>query len=173
MSLQYDNYLIGHKTNVMAGLKWMKENIPQIFEDGIDYEWQIGMNHDLSKIQPDEYGPYETYFYGGNRSYAVKKAFEEAWLMHIHRNPHHWQHWVLINDDPKEGMVILDMPDNYIIEMICDWWSFSWTTGKLDEIFKWYDEHQEYMKLSFGTRLKVESILKLIREKLEEQKDES
>lgn len=54
------------------------------------------------------------------------------------------------------------MPDNYIIEMICDWWSFSWDKGKLDEIFDWYEEHKGYMKLSYSTREKVEDILERI-----------
>ena len=34
---------------------------------------------------------------------------------------------------------ILEMPYDYIIEMICDWWSFSWQSGNLYEIFKWYE----------------------------------
>ena len=68
------------------------------------------------------------------------------------RNPHHWQHWVLINDDPGEGEVLLEMPYNYIIEMICDWWAFSWEKGNLSEIFSWYDEHKDYIKLHPNTR---------------------
>ena len=70
-------------------------------------------------------------------------------------------------------MDILDMPDEYIIEMICDWWAFSWAAGDLTTIFKWYDEHQEYMKLSVITRQKVENILHQIKTKLEEQSNEN
>ena len=99
------------------------------------------------------------YFYGGNRSYAVVQEFNYAWLRHIHRNPHHWQYWILVNDDPDEGEVVMDMPYNYIIEMICDWWAFSHMKGDLTEIFKWYDEHRDYMKLSDNTRKEVEWIL--------------
>ena len=61
------------------------------------------------------------------------------------------------------------MPDNYIIEMICDWWAFSWSKGNLNEIFKWYDDHKEYIKLSIKTRQKVEDILYQIRKKLDEK----
>ena len=93
-------------------------------------------------------------------------------LLHLHRNPHHWQYWILINDDPKEGIVLLDMPDNYILEMICDWWAFSWKSDNLEEIFKWYEEHGPYMKLSTQTRQKVESALSLIKQRLEEMKNE-
>ena len=62
------------------------------------------------------------------------------------------------------------MPYNYIIEMICDWWAFSWNSGNLNEIFDWYDEHKNYMKLSDATRKTVENILSKIKEKLEEEK---
>ena len=48
---------------------------------------------------------------------------------------------------------------NYIIEMICDWWSFSWKQNNLNEIFKWYEERKDYIKLSDYTRKKVEDIL--------------
>ena len=51
------------------------------------------------------------------------------------------------------------MPDCYIIEMICDWWSFSWKQENLYEIFKWYEERKDYIKLSDYTRKKVEDIL--------------
>lgn len=94
--------------------------------------------------------------------------FNKAWLAHIHRNPHHWQHWVLINDDPKLGEIVLDMPYEYIIEMICDWWAFSWSSGNLYEIFNWYNEHEEYMKLSEKTRKTVEDILDKIKKKLDD-----
>lgn len=59
------------------------------------------------------------------------------------------------------------MPYNYIIEMICDWWAFSWNGRNLNEIFDWYDKHKDYMKLSDATRKTVEDILSKIKEKLE------
>lgn len=168
MSTEYDLYLKEHKTNVKKGFDWICENIPDVLKGDFDYEWQICLNHDHSKNEPDEYEAYDSYFYGGNRSYGVVQRFNQAWLLHIHRNPHHWQHWVLINDDPKNGETIIEMPINYIIEMICDWWSFSWAKGDLKGIFSWYDEHKEYMKLHYLTRQTVESILAKIRTKLEE-----
>lgn len=168
MSIQYDRYLEDHKENVKKGFEWFQENIPELITGDFNYGWQIGFNHDQSKTEPDEYDAYDAYFYGGNRSYAVVQDFRRAWLMHIHRNPHHWQHWILINDDPKEGEIVMDMPYNYIIEMICDWWAFSWNKGNLNEIFTWYDEHKKHMKLSDKTRVTVESILNKLKEKLSE-----
>lgn len=167
MSVQYDNYLTEHKENVAKGFKWLQENIPEVIEDG--FEWQICFNYDASKTDPEEYDAYDAYFYGNNRSYSVVQNFKKAWLRHIHNNPHHWQHWILINDEPKEGMVIIDMPYIYVVEMICDWWAFSWKQGNLNEIFNWYDEHKDYMKLSNNTRISVEYILGKMKDKLEEK----
>ena len=73
---------------------------------------------------------------------------------------------MLNNDDPDEGEVVLEMPFNYIIEMICDWWAFSWQKGDLSEIFSWYDDHQAYIKLHPKTRQIVEDILWELRDRL-------
>lgn len=167
MSNQYDQYLAQHKANVKKGFDWIRENLPELVIGNYDYEWQIGMAHDESKTKPDEYEAYDAYFYGGNRSYMVVQAFNKAWLLHIHRNPHHWQHWILINDEPNEGETLIEMPYNYILEMICDWWAFSWAKGDLTEIFKWYEEHKDYIKLHPASRRAVEINLRMIKEKLE------
>lgn len=170
MSYQYEQYLVKHKENVKRGFEWLRDNLPDLVDGIPNLEWQTGFAHDQSKSEPDEYEAYDAYFYGGNRSYAVVQEYQKAWLLHIHRNPHHWQHWILINDDPNEGEIVLEMPMNYILEMICDWWAFSWAKGDLTEIFKWYDEHKAYMRLHTNTRKQVENILDKIAEKLAEEK---
>ena len=168
MSLAYDLYLEQHRGNVAKGFKWIQENLPDLLipVDGVSYEHQICYCHDLSKDDKEEYNAYDTYFYGGNRSYQVVKDFNYAWLHHIHNNPHHWQYWVLVND---EGTIALDMPYNYIIEMILDWWSFSWKSNNLYEIFDWYNEHKKTMILNKNTKIIVESILKDMKEILDKQ----
>lgn len=172
MSYQYDLYLKEHKNNVAKGLAWLRKHLPNILDDTIDYEWHLSFAHDSSKHTPEEYEAYDAYFYGNNKSYDVIQEFNKAWLSHIHHNPHHWQHWILHKDDPGEGILVLEMPDLYIIEMICDWWSFSWKAGDLFGIFKWYDERKEHIKLNIKTRQKVEDILNQMREKLEGLKNE-
>jgi len=167
MSKEYDLYLEEHIENVEKAFRWFQTNLPEILESCVcDMEWLICKGHDHTKTREDEYAAYDAYFYGRNRSFEVVQAYNQAWLFHIHRNPHHWQHWVLINDDPNEGETILKMPRHYIVEMICDWWSFGWKTGNLEEIFKWYDEHKNYIKFHTQTRSTVEHILRLIEERL-------
>lgn len=174
MSVQYDTYLQNHLANVKFGFDWLRSNLPNLVLPrltGVDIAWQVEFAHDQSKTTPEEYKAYDDYFYGGNRSFAVVQAFQMAWLHHIHNNPHHWQHWVLINDEPSEGKIVIPMPHEHVIEMICDWWSFSWATGNLKEIFTWYEDHRIYIKLHPDTRTKVETILEQMKEKLEVDDD--
>lgn len=167
MSEQYDKYLDQHRRNVLKGFSWLVDNLPELFRE-VDRDAMKTMfkSHDYTKDSPEEYAAYDRYFYGSDKSPQVIKEFQKAWLHHIHFNPHHWQHWVLINDDPDEGEVILEMDYIFIIEMICDWWAFSWQKKNLREIFSWYDEHQEYIKLAPKTRETVENILWELRGRL-------
>lgn len=171
MSREYDLYLEQHRENVANAYYWLKHNLPEViacWDEEENLEYRICNNHDRSKDKLDEYDAYDKYFYGNNRSYDVVQDFNRAWLKHIHRNPHHWQYWVLINDNPNEGEIILDMPYGYIIEMLCDWWAFSFASDNLREIFNWFDVHSSYMKLSEETRKAVTIILAKIDAKLDE-----
>ena len=94
MSQQYDRYLFQHRQNVAKGFNWFRENLPHVF-DGYDpariadMADSICFNHDASKDMIDEYKPYDDYFYGNRKSGYVLNEFNKAWLLHIHRNPHH------------------------------------------------------------------------------------
>lgn len=169
MSFQYDQYLANHRANVKRGFDWLCENLPDVTNDVSDAAWQIEFAHDKSKDEEDEYNAYDAYFYGNNRSYKVVQDYQRAWLSHIHRNPHHWQYWILIHDDMENGELetILEMPYDYIVEMICDWWAFSWANGSLYEIFNWYAEHSKFMKLAPRTRETVDDILDKIKNRLD------
>ena len=170
MSIEYDNYLEQHRSNVYKGYEWIRHNLPNLLVDVDDFYMQTNMYHDRSKNDIEEYYAYDQYFYGGKRTKEIKENFNIAWLHHIHNNPHHWQHWVLVNDDPEEGTIAIRMPYRYVVEMICDWWAFSWSKDNLYEIFDWYDKHKEYMILHEDTRELVEEILNNIKTKLDENK---
>lgn len=169
MSVQYDEYLKEHISAVNNAYIWLSQNL-----NDKDYGASFYINggtddHDRSKFTAEEYEAYDAYFYGRNKSYAVVNDFNKAWLHHIHNNPHHWQHWVLLEDDPKSGepYICIEMPIHVVLEMIADWWSFSWRTGNLYEVFDWYDKHKTTMKLHKNTRKLVEKILSDIKEVLD------
>jgi len=162
MSIEYDGYLVDHITNVQKGLIWMANNIPEIASQGdISEALRLAADHDQSKWSAEEYDAYDDYFYGGNRSHQVVEDFNRAWLHHIHHNPHHWQYWVLIEDDPENGEKLkpIEMPVPYILEMIADWWSFSWKSGNLKEMFDWYREHRSKQIMGLKTRAYVDRVL--------------
>lgn len=174
MSLEYDEYLKEHIQNVNSGLRWLIDNL-DLRKLGIDaatadFAIKACSEHDSSKISPEEYFAYDKYFYGNNRSHDVVKSFDYAWLHHQNRNQHHWQYWVLINDDDGVNRA-LEMPFSCVLEMIADWWSFSWKSGNLEEIFDWYDSHKEKMLLHIKTRKLVEDILEAMKEKLNTRED--
>ncbi len=179
---EYENYLRQHIGNVQKGYEWIKENLSDLvsvdnyFEETAYYGEldEIIAKHDSSKRTklPDadgyydlrcEYDAYANYFYG-EQTEEVKQAFDRAWLAHIHANPHHWQHWMLQNDE--DGLILLDIPYVFCIEAICDWWAFSWKENKLDEIFSWYEKNREGILLSDKTRKTIESILDTLKKKL-------
>lgn len=156
MSKEYDQYLQEHISNVQKAYQWLVKRFGQ--EYGLkDYNVST---HDKSKYSNEEYQAYDNYFYGKKTS-EVNEEFNKAWLHHIHNNPHHWQHWVLLEDDPElnTNYICIEMPIKYVFEMIADWWSFSWKKNNLYEIFDWYDQHKKTMKLNSSTRKVVEKIL--------------
>lgn len=163
MSVEYDNYIREHRENIKKGLEWMQQNLSGPFINGEKLTEALlnAEQHDQSKYDKEEYDPYDAYFYGPVKIPEVKSAFDYAWLRHIHNNPHHWQYWVLLEDDPETGSFgkVLDMPLEYIYEMIADWWSFSWRANNLMEIFNWYESHQNTIRLSMKTRMIVNELM--------------
>lgn len=164
---QYDTYLDTHITNVMRAFDWLHNNLQDIFDDCMVSPIVHCINtHDDSKWGPEEYEAYVDYFYGKSVTPSVKDAFNRAWLHHQHTNPHHWEHWLITNEDGDR--IPCEMEFKYVIEMICDWWSFGWTKGNLYELFSWYEVNSPKMLLHENTRSLVDSILSKIKEKLDE-----
>ena len=169
MSKEYDDYLKEHIGGVLNAADWMFRNL-NVFDGMTDEEVCAFRNavsyHDRSKYSSEEYDAYDAYFYGTKD----EEAFNRAWLHHIHNNPHHWQHWLLMNDDGKyrdpDKVIPLEMPKVYALEMVADWWSFSWRTGNLEEVFDWYEEHRDNIVLHPKTREFVEAVLYEIRKRL-------
>ena len=162
MSIEYDNILRQHNTNVRKAYFWIKKSLPEILLPGYDYSWYIDF-HDDTKTIPDEYEAYDNYLFG-KRTKEVEMQYKRMKLEHRHRNPHHWQYWILYDIDGKPEVLDMDYP--YIIEMICDWWSFSWAKDDVFYIFDWYEDNKKNIKFSKNTRKTVEDILDKLEAKL-------
>lgn len=131
--------------------------------------WQ-GIVHDWQKFTPAEWGPYTRTFYlpdGSRRNVRDKTgdydpakmgaAFDRAWLHHIHHGSHHWQHWVLRQDDGE--VKCLEMPAKYVMEMVADWTGAGLAiTGRRD-LEEWYGKNRNKIQLHPTTRSHVEWLI--------------
>jgi len=79
-----------------------------------------GLTHDLSKFSPAEFWSGVKY-YQGNRSPQAKEreviGYSAAWLHHKGKNKHHFEYWTDYADGRR---VCVEMPPEYLAEMICD-----------------------------------------------------
>lgn len=157
---KYLSYVVRHKWFVLVAGLQVKAPL-----------WRLVI-HDWSKFLPGEWVPYVDYFYGEKARLqkeesddcryweAAQKyydAFDRAWLHHQHANKHHWQHWVLRNDDGS--VKTLEMPENFVREMVADWMGAGRAiTGKW-EAREWYLKNRERQQLHAATRTRVEQLL--------------
>ena len=149
---EYRKYIEEHKARVKEFADWLKENCPEVFE-GIDLDTfnEVIQEHDESKYSEEEFEAYAQHFYGSKDN---DLEFEEAWKHHWLNNEHHPEFWL--------GE---DMPYIYILEMICDWGSFSIASGDLVELNNYYHEQakdDEEKNLSDNTKIIIEEILEKI-----------
>ena len=165
---EYNNYLKQHIGGVIESFE--KIVVPYLIDCGEyddDYIGHIAtiiQQHDKSKYESIEYFPYLNYFYPENDEDKDENAFDLAWLHHQKRNPHHWQYWCIIRDSGE--IVPMDMEFIYIIEMCCDWHSFSKRDPK-STAKHWYDTNKNKMIFSDYTRETVEKIIGLFDKPLE------
>lgn len=138
--------------------------------------WQ-SIIHDWSKCLPVEFIPYAQNFFGsyqytrdipgGTAIYQsqqgkrfkedVEAAFDYAWLHHQKHNPHHWQHWLLQNDE--DGLNVLYMPVKYAREMVADWLGASKAyTGSWD-MTAWLSKSWDKVQLHPNTAAYVQQLL--------------
>ncbi|QFT89123.1 hypothetical protein FIU87_10735 [Bacillus sp. THAF10] len=113
-SWKYFLYILDHKLNVLI----------ECWKEGLYIQ---GIIHDWSKFSPKEFFPYaKKFFYDGEKSADDELKWRYAWLHHQHKNKHHWEYWVVDSNNNQA----LPMPRKYLIEMVCDWRSFSRKWGR-------------------------------------------
>ena len=152
---EYMSYLLRHKYYVF--IECVKLGIP----------W-LGVIHDWSKFLPGEFIPYMNYFYGHETKQIRDEtgyykptdtgdySFDFAWLLHQKRNKHHWQWWILPEDDG--GFKVLEMEERYRFEMLADWRGAGMAQGKQDTL-AWYSKNKGKMMLGKEARQWVEEQL--------------
>lgn len=121
-----------------------------------------GIKHDWTKFLPVEWFPYAGYDFSKVRTKPTGYAhqldpdeleFNIAWNHHQKANDHHWQYWVLLEDEG--GTFALPMPDVCRKEMIADWRGAGMAQGK-PNTWEWYEVNKGKMQLHPDTRGWVE-----------------
>ena len=123
-----------------------------------------GLWHDWSKFLPSEWMPrvrsLRAYNLDLNKTAwspdMVEDEMQLCWLKHYHRNPHHWQWWVILLDSGSQKA--FPMSDNYRREMLADWIAVSQRPDRLD-IIPWYRQNKDKFILHPETRAWVEQEL--------------
>lgn len=160
----YSKYINDHIEAVqeayVTAIDAFKEVFPNVYNGITDIRLKhILEKHDKSKFDNDEFPYYMLRFFpyeGINPdSKLTKDNFQIAWLHHVHSNPHHPAHWVLANDGELK---IFDMPDIYIIEMLCDWMAMSkyYNSTTLEY---WKSESAQKLPMSDYTKSKVNEFM--------------
>ena len=162
---EYMTYLENHINGVVRS--WSEILRPALESELTDDEIELVKiavdTHDLSKYAPEEFDAYRKWFYPVDESEKDEKAYDLAWLHHQKNNSHHPQYWILIRD--SGGTECLDMPLVDIIEMLCDWHSFSLRDPE-STAYNWYQENKGKMQLSDATREIVEKYIEFLKEPL-------
>lgn len=161
---EYKKYINDHKKRVAKFASWLKQNLPEIF-DNIDISQfdMIIAEHDESKYSEEEFEPYARFWYNKQDEYVYEPEYEAAWEHHWMNNEHHPEYW-LGND----------MPYIYILEMLCDWGSFSVESGNYNELINYYyDEAKDddEKNLSDNTKIIIEEILEKIASVISNKKE--
>jgi hypothetical protein len=80
-----------------------------------------------------------------------------AWLLHQRRNSHHWQAWILRNDDGS--VKTLPMPERFAREMVADWIGAGRAISGRQNPRPWYEDNKHKMQLHPDTRRLVERVM--------------
>lgn len=127
--------------------------------------WRLVV-HDWSKLTPVEFINYSRYKFG----IKDKAEWAKAWFHHLHRSPHHPEHWLLswrgdpefyngIGQDRCSFITTLPMPETYIREMIADFMATSKElTGSYD-ISYWLNQNGPAMLLHNDTEVRLDQIM--------------
>lgn len=116
--------------------------------------------HDQSKFSEVEFPAAVERFKAGDPN---PDRYARAWLNHVHKNPHHWQHWMFPDGFTPRGSSVeagvMAMPEEYAREMVADWMGSSMAyTGSWD-MTTWLVENMGRIRLHTATAATVRGIL--------------
>jgi len=154
---KYLHYVLKHKYYVF--IECCKLGIPL-----------IGLIHDWSKLRPSEFFPYANHFFGpgsnGMQTGRDKSGCYDPWnledikfkfalFLHLKRNKHHWQWWILSSTNEEK---LMEMPDKYFKEMLADWKGAAKAIGNNMPTKVWYVKNSHNLKFALRTRARLDNM---------------
>jgi hypothetical protein len=161
---------LGHLKTI-SHHKWLV--MKYCFRSGL---YKQGLLHDLSKYSPTEFLVGAKYYQGDrspNNAEREAKGYSMAWLHHKGRNKHHLEYWIDYSMNPKEGMIGLEMPKRYLVEMVCDRIAASRTYRgdkyKDSDPWEYFAHSREHYMIHPKTEEELEFLLRMLKEKGEKE----
>src|SRR5574344_2135778 len=168
---KYTDYINEHINNVKRAFNELESTLDKLNEEKIlnfdkDELVRNIKDHDHSKFSDYEFNGYRQWFYPVNGADRYKNLYDKAWNHHTEVNPHHPEHWV-VHDPMKNNNVvtIMEMPDVYLAELICDWQAMSYKFN--NNPLEYYKKEGYKLPFSPETKLKLVNILNYIYSKKE------
>ncbi|GKX66638.1 DUF5662 family protein [Inconstantimicrobium mannanitabidum] len=152
-AIRHFKTITNHKILVMIGC----------FKVGL---YKQGLLHDLSKYTWVEFSAGIKYYKGyvsPNGVQKIKEGYSKAWLHHKGRNKHHFEYWIDYGISEADGLMGMNMPTKYVVEMFIDRMSAS--KNYLKEKYtdksplEYYEARKDYYVLHKETRKTLEMLL--------------
>lgn len=152
-AIRHFKTITNHKILVMIGC----------FKVGL---YKQGLLHDLSKYTWVEFSAGIKYYKGyvsPNGVQKIKEGYSKAWLHHKGRNKHHFEYWIDYGINEADGLMGMNMPTKYVVEMFIDRMSAS--KNYLKEKYtdksplEYYEARKDYYVLHKETRITLEMLL--------------
>jgi len=150
----YKLYIEEHKNNVSNAWDTLQKFL-NLDDDVFNKVQMLIEIHDASKYSEEEFQNYRQFFYPETGEVVSKKDFDIGWNHHQKRNPHHWQYWVMYKSDGSSKA--LEMPYEYILEMVCDWIAMSVKFKNLPS--EWFNDNIKKMLLHKKTLFVLEQLI--------------
>ena len=151
---EYYEYIKEHKQNVKKCFNKYADILHEFLDCNMDILKDNVEKHDDSKFSFEECENYRQFFFPTILETTDKNKMNIGWLNHIHLNKHHWNHWVIVDSD---GITALDMPVEYIAEMLLDWAAMGLKFNNSTKDF--YKNNKDKMVLSPNTMLLIDRII--------------
>jgi hypothetical protein len=155
-----------HIALVQANIQKVVKNLNKVFPDYLISDVTIlvfrntlllqALKHDLSKFEEPERTPYIEMTWvkrfdktNKDKNKLVEQSFIEATQHHVLTNKHHPEYWDQKNAkiDPNNRDKLLkcidasEMPNNYVVEMVCDWFAMSQEL-KTNTAREWFNKNK-------------------------------